>query len=106
MHRTAGDKDILQNSMGDMQELEKIVAPAAGDDTHGKQADPYLMREAWLQIVKPVANAGRLDKIAAQKPLTKKQKHVAQVQNYHLTRATYAMPDGYSRIQWNSTKEK
>ncbi len=88
--------------MSDMQELEKIVAPMEGDEKYGKQADPYLMREAWLHIVKPVALAGRLDKMEAQKPVTKKQQHTAQVQNYYLTRKSYAMPDGYERIQWHS----
>ncbi len=88
--------------MGDMQELEKIVAPMEGDEKYGKQADPYLMREAWLHIVKPVALAGRLDKIQAQRAETPRQKHVAQVQNYFLTRKSYSMPGGYDRIRWHS----
>ncbi len=91
--------------MGDMQELEKLVSPQRGDDLEAKPGDPYLMREAWLQVVKPVANAGRLDSIQPRKASTKKQQHTAQVQNYYLTRKCYAMPVGYERIRWNSQED-
>jgi hypothetical protein len=71
-----------------------------------KKADPYLMREAWLSIVAPVERAGRLDHIKATPIVTKKDKHTAQVQNYHLTRKSFGMPQGYENIRWNSSKEK
>ncbi len=88
------------------QQRDKEVAPHPLDDIAAKKADPYLMREAWLSIVAPVERAGRLDHVKATKPVTKKDKHTAQVQNYHLTRKSYGMPQGYENIQWNSTKEK
>lgn len=63
--------------------------------------DKNLSREGWLDIVKPVAMAGRLDHIPARKPVTKKDRDIAKNQNYWLTRRSMAMPDGYEKIDWS-----
>lgn len=51
-----------------------------------KMADPYLSREAWLNIVKPVEMAGRLDHVKARPPANRREQETARVQNYFLTR--------------------
>lgn len=68
--------------------------------------DKDLSREGWLDIVKPVELAGRLDHIPARKPITKKDKETARIQNYWLTRRSIgsmseAYREGYERIKWN-----
>jgi hypothetical protein len=69
-----------------------------------KPADQNLAREGWLDIVKPVDMAGRLDHIPAQKPVTKKQYDTAKKQSYWLSRRSYGMPDGYSQIDWSKKR--
>lgn len=66
-----------------------------------KIPDKDLSREGWLDIVKPVDMAGRLDKIPARKPVTKKDYDIARNQSYWLSRRSIGMPDGYSRIDWS-----
>lgn len=62
--------------------------------------DKNLSREGWLDIVKPVAMAGRLDKIPARKPVTKKDYDTAKKQAYWLGRRSFSMPDT-SHINWS-----
>jgi hypothetical protein len=67
--------------------------------------DKDLSREGWLDIVKPVDMAGRLDHIPAIKPTTKKQFDTAAKQNYWLSRRSYGMPTNYDRIKWEHNEE-
>lgn len=69
-------------------------------ETTGKPANPYLLKEAWLDIVKPVAMAGRLDHIPAKVPENLREKSQGRTQAYYLSRRSYGMPDGYERIKW------
>ncbi len=64
-----------------------------------KPADPYLEKQAWLDVVAPVERAGRLDHIPARKASTPREAETARRQNYALTRHTFAMPDT-SGIRW------
>lgn len=63
--------------------------------------DKNLSREGWLDIVKPVELAGRLDKIPAQKPVSKLDKRRAENQRYWLSKRSYDMPSGYEFIDWS-----
>jgi hypothetical protein len=65
-----------------------------------KMPDKDLSREGWLDIVKPVEMAGRLDKIPARKPVTKKDHDIARKQNYWLSRRSFGMPGSYDCINW------
>lgn len=76
------------------------VQPFPNDDRVGKTPDPILCRDEWLRIVQPAERMGRLDHIPAKKPVSKKEHDMAKKQNYWLSRRTFAMPDGYDRIQW------
>jgi hypothetical protein len=72
--------------------------------------DKDLSREGWLDIVKPVDMLGRLDHIPARKPRSKKEKEMARVQNYWLSRRSIggsndAYRTGYDRIKWNHDTE-
>jgi hypothetical protein len=72
--------------------------------------DKNLAREGWLDIVKPVELAGRLDHIPARKPVTAKDRETARLQNHWLTRrsiggASEQYRRGYDRIKWNSKTE-
>lgn len=68
--------------------------------------DKDLSREGWLDIVKPVDMAGRLDHIPARKPVTKKDYDIAAKQNYWLSRRSHGMPVGYERIKWKHNEEE
>lgn len=68
--------------------------------TNDKPANPDLMREAWLDIVKPVAMAGRLDHIPAKVPGNLREKSQGRKQAHYLSRRSFGMPEGYERIQW------
>lgn len=71
----------------------------------GRLPDPYLSREAWLQIVKPVEMAGRLDHIPATKPNNKREQKTADLQNFYLTRKSIGgFSDNYDKIRWNHDK--
>ncbi len=80
---------------------EKDVQPNEKDDKFSKPADPYLMRDFWLQVVQPVERQGRLNNaIKPIKARTKREKKTAIEQNYYLTKHSFGMPDGYDRIDW------
>jgi hypothetical protein len=82
---------------------EKTVAPGPGDyDLVGKMPDPYLSREAWLQICQPVERMGRIDKVKAMKPRNSRERAIAKTQNYYLTRRPMPTmtPEQYDRIKW------
>lgn len=71
-----------------------------------KIADSYLSREAWLDIVKPVEMAGRLDHVAAKPPRNKREKKTAMLQNHYLSKRSVGMfsdPNAYERIQWKNS---
>lgn len=79
--------------------------------TNNPFPDKDLSREGWLDIVKPVELAGRLDHIPARKPVTKKDRETARLQNHWLSRrsigsASEAYRENYERIKWNRTKEQ
>ena len=63
--------------------------------------DKNLAREGWLDIVKPVELAGKLDHIPARKPVTKKDYDIAKKQAYWLSKRNYSMPEGYDTIKWS-----
>ncbi len=68
--------------------------------------DKDLSREGWLDIVKPVELAGRLDHIPARKPVTKKDRETARLQNHWLSRRTPGSTseryrENYERIKWS-----
>jgi hypothetical protein len=66
-------------------------------------ADPQKVKDFWLDVVRPVADSGRLDSIKpAFKGTSIRGRSIARAQNYWLTRRSYGMPDGYDRILWNS----
>lgn len=50
-----------------------------------KPADPYLAREAWLNIVKPVEMAGRLDHVKATPASNARERKTRDLQNHYLT---------------------
>lgn len=69
--------------------------------------DKDLSREGWLDIVKPVERAGRLDHIPARKPVTKKDYETARLQNYYLTKNSFGSTseryrENYDRIKWKT----
>lgn len=78
------------------------------DQKEAKAADEYLMREAWLNVVKPVEMAGRLDHVKARPPMNKREEKTAQLQNYFLTRKSqgFNYQEGqYERIFSRGKKE-
>ncbi len=71
-----------------------------GGDT-GKPADPLKVKEFWLDVVRPAADAGKLDKIPARRPRNLRERSQAKTQNYHLTRKSFGgFGENYDRIQW------
>ena len=72
-------------------------------ETGSGPADPQAVRDFWLQTVRPVADAGRLDKIRpAFKGVSPRGRDIARNQNHWLTRKSFGMPDGYERIKWQN----
>ena len=66
----------------------------------GKPADPYAVREFYLETVTPLARRDALDKLPTIKAQNSQQRSVAKTQNFWLHRRTYGMPEGYDRIKW------
>ena len=82
--------------------MSEKVQTNGGDELTAKIADPEGVKDFWLQVVKPVAQAGRLDKIPAHTAVTPRGKDIARKQNYELTKRTYGMPKGYDKIKWKN----
>jgi hypothetical protein len=81
--------------------------PASDDPQHGAPADPLKVRDFWLEVVRPAADSGKLEKIPTVKARTPRQAAIARTQNYWLTRRTIGgFGDNYDRIQWNHTREE
>ena len=69
---------------------------------HGSgPADPLKVKDFWLEVVRPAADRGKLDKLPTIKARTTRERDVARTQNYHLTRKSFGMPEAYERIKWN-----
>ena len=67
-----------------------------------EMADPLKVRDFWLDCVRPVADAGKLDKIKPKKATTPREKAQAKTQNYSLTRRVIGgFGDNYDRIDWS-----
>lgn len=67
-------------------------------------ADPLKVRDFWLDVVRPAADKGKLDKIPTIKARTPREKAQARTQNYWLTRKTFGgYGDNYDRIDWKRT---
>lgn len=73
-----------------------------------KPADSYLSREAWVKTVKPLyqrrGDAG-LDTLPIRPAVTVRDREVAREQVRLVTRSSFAMPDGYDRINWSKANE-
>jgi hypothetical protein len=68
-------------------------------------ADPQKVKDFWLDVVRPVADSGRLDTIKpAFKGTSIRGRSIARAQNYWITRKSFGMPDGYDRIQWGKVE--
>ena len=65
-----------------------------GETRQGGIADKNAVREYWLDVVKPVERAGRLDHIPARKAETLQEKSVAKTQNHWISRKSFGFPDG------------
>lgn len=70
-------------------------------ETGSGPADPLKVRDFWLEVVRPAADRGKLEKVPTVKGVSKRGRDIARTQNYHLTRKSIGMPEGYERIQWN-----
>ena len=65
-------------------------------------ADPACVKEFWLDVVRPAADIGKLDKIPARKPRNLRERSQAKAQNYALTRKSFgAFGDNYESIDWS-----
>lgn len=75
-------------------------------DTSGP-AHPDAVRDFWLEVVRPAAERGKLDKIPTVKGVSPRGRDVAKTQNHWLTRRAFsgtgsaAYRAGYDRIRWN-----
>ena len=70
-------------------------------ETGSGPADPLKVRDFWLEVVRPAADRGKLEKMPTVKGVSKRGRDIARTQNYHLTRKSIGMPEGYERIRWN-----
>lgn len=71
-------------------------------DTPNGAADPLKVRDFWLDVVRPAADLGKLEKIPTIKARTPKERAQAKTQNYYLTRKTFGgYGDNYDLIDWN-----
>lgn len=72
------------------------------DLTSGTPADPLKVRDYWLDVVRPAADKGKLDKVPARPARNARERAQARTQNYYLTRKTFGgFGDNYNRIRWH-----
>ena len=62
-----------------------IDAPETGTGP----ADPHKVREFWLDVVRPAADMGKLEKLPTVKGVGTRGRDVARTQNHWLTRKSY-----------------
>ncbi len=73
------------------------------DPTHGKQADPYQVKEYWTKTVREAADKGKLEKIPTKLAKTKRERAQAQAQNQQITRKSFGgFGENYDLIEWES----
>lgn len=86
-------------STGTIQGKESIMSEL--DDVGNGAADPLKVRDFWLDVVRPAADKGKLDKIPTIKARTPREAAQAQTQNHWLTRKTFGgFGENYNRIKW------
>lgn len=66
-------------------------------------ADPLKVRDFWLDVVKPAARLGKLDKMPTRLATTTRERDTARIQARLISQRSFGMPDGYERIQWRHT---
>jgi hypothetical protein len=73
------------------------------DDLAGKMADPLKVRDFWLDVVRPAADIGKLDKIKPRKATNLRERSQAKTQNYYLSRKSFGgnYGENYNRIDWS-----
>lgn len=72
------------------------------EENPAKPADPYCVRQAWLDMVVPAERIGKLEKIPTQRAVTPRQIQQAKTQNYYLTRRSFGgFGSNYDRINWS-----
>jgi hypothetical protein len=72
------------------------------DEVGSGQADPLKVRDFWLDVVRPAADHGKLDKIPARKPRNLREKSQGRTQNYWLTRKSFgSFGTNYDKIDWS-----
>lgn len=65
------------------------LMPGSGQDTPSGPADPHKVREFWLDVVRPAADAGKLEKLPTVKGVGTRGRDVARTQNQWLTRKSF-----------------
>jgi hypothetical protein len=65
-------------------------------------ADPHKVKEFWLDVVRPAADAGKLDKIRPRIARNNRERAAAKNQQYWLSRRSYGgFGDNYDLIDWS-----
>lgn len=86
--------------MEESKQRDRLIG--VGGTKGGGIPDKNATREFWLDVVKPVEMAGRLDHIPARPAETLAEKSAAKTQNHWLSRKSFGFPDSdwYERIAW------
>lgn len=77
------------------------TSPIEKELTGSGPADPLKVKEFWLDTVRPAADLGKLEKVPTKKATTKRERQIADTQNYWLSRKSFGgFGPNYDRIQW------
>ncbi len=75
--------------------------PVSGEEIASGPAHPDAVKDLWLDCMKAADSHGNLEKQPTRRARTPREREQARVQNYHLTRKSFGMPEGYERIDWS-----
>ena len=77
------------------------------DGPETKAADPEAVKDFWCEVVRPMAERGKLDKMPTVKGTSPRGRDIARKQNAAITRRAFSgtaserYRAGYDRIRWN-----
>lgn len=80
---------------------DAALARLPDDPEEGKPAHPDAVRDLWIECMRGAEKHGNLEKQQTVRGVSKRGRDIARTQNYHLTRRSFGMPEGYACIKWN-----
>jgi hypothetical protein len=84
-----------------MSEITLPQNPGNAEIAHGP-ADPGKAKELWLDIVKPMARRGKLEKVPTRFAKNAYEREEARITNYELSRRSFGgFGPNYDLIDWS-----